>query len=529
MMKFLRSQSQTVLIVVLAVIGLGFLFYGNAGQLLTTSGSHSNDYGRIDGEDLSVAQLYDAVRTTRDSLILSGQQQKLMQPGFSKQLAQEAWGQLLLLHEADRLHIAVGDKELVKAIKDNPLFQKDGKYDPETYKSRMLMIQNILRVPSDSGVDAAANTQALLERIVRTELRVNAVTEALFGNVRGSAKDVSEQYAKYYGPTTVSVVTIDPKVTAAAIEVTPADIEKEFKDNPTNPAYRTKEKRKVDYVLFLLTPEQMKMPGEPKTKAKNDLGEQATKFALKFVPDPSASTTAAFTPPDFATEAKAEGLKPVTTDFFAADAAPKDLPPSPAFNNAAFSLSKDDTVSKVIELENGVAVIHLAEIQGSELRPLAEVKGDIEKELRSSRGAQAAALNAKIMTEALKTAVGRGTDFKTAAAGSKLKVETLPAFVPIKAAPTDQRLQTIAYAATSLKTGEVSGMVPVETDGTFLVIHLDSRGEPDKAGLGNFETRFRQGEDQKLRAALYTDWATWMSKQPGTHKPPELEAYGSVE
>ena len=36
MMKFLRSQSQTVLVVVLGVIGLGFLFYGNSGNLLTT-------------------------------------------------------------------------------------------------------------------------------------------------------------------------------------------------------------------------------------------------------------------------------------------------------------------------------------------------------------------------------------------------------------------------------------------------------------------------------------------------------------
>ena len=74
MMKFLRSQSQTVLVVVLGVIGLGFLFYGNAGNLLTAPGSHtSNDFGRIDGEDLSVAQLTDAVRNTRESLMISGE------------------------------------------------------------------------------------------------------------------------------------------------------------------------------------------------------------------------------------------------------------------------------------------------------------------------------------------------------------------------------------------------------------------------------------------------------------------------
>src|SRR5271163_1669120 len=101
MMKFLRSQSQTVLVVVLGVIGLGFLFYGNAGNLLTATGGHaSNDYGRIDGEDLSVADLYDAVRNTRDSLAISGEADKLRQPGASAQIAELAWRQLLLLHEA---------------------------------------------------------------------------------------------------------------------------------------------------------------------------------------------------------------------------------------------------------------------------------------------------------------------------------------------------------------------------------------------------------------------------------------------
>src|ERR1700678_4243838 len=108
MMKFLRSQSQTVLVVFLGVMGLGFLFYGSAGNFLAAPGSHvSNDFGRIDGEDLSVADLNDAVRNTRYSLILNGQSQQLRQPGAAAQVAEEAWRQLLLLREADRLHINV--------------------------------------------------------------------------------------------------------------------------------------------------------------------------------------------------------------------------------------------------------------------------------------------------------------------------------------------------------------------------------------------------------------------------------------
>src|SRR5277367_4303477 len=170
MMKFLRSQSQTVLVVVLGVIGLGFLFYGNAGNLLTTAGSRvSNDYGRIDGEDLSVADLYDAVRNTRDSLTINGQSQQLRQPGASAQVAEEAWRQLLLLREADRLHITVSDRELVGYIQSLPVFQKDGVYSPEVYDTRMKQLQNILHVTADSGVDPIASTKAVFETVLRND------------------------------------------------------------------------------------------------------------------------------------------------------------------------------------------------------------------------------------------------------------------------------------------------------------------------------------------------------------------------
>jgi len=272
------------------------------------------------------------------------------------------------------------------------------------------------------------------------------------------------------------------------------------------------------------------VPDAQKTTAKDALGQKALNFAEAFIPDPTASPNGAGTPPpDFMSEAQKQGLTPATTDFFSADATPANVPPSPAFNSAAFSLTKDNPISKVVELDNGVAVLHLDEIQASELRPLEEVKADIQKQLQQSKSMQAAQFNAQFLGQLLKSAVAKGSDFKTAASGMKLKVETLPAFVPIKAPPTDQRLQTIAYATTSLKPGEISKPTPVEADKTILLIHLDSRAPADAAGLADFETRFRTSQDQQLEGLVYDDWANWKSKQPGTHKPPNLEAYGSVE
>jgi hypothetical protein len=113
-----------------------------------------------------------------------------------------------------------------------------------------------------------------------------------------------------------------------------------------------------------------------------------------------------------------------------------------------------------------------------------------------------------------------------------LKTETLPAFVPINVLQTgqsDPRLQIIANEVTTLNQGQLSNVVPVETDNTYLIIHVDSRAKADPAGLAAFENQFRNSQDEQIQSLVYVDWANWKSKQPGTHKPPQLDLYGSVE
>jgi peptidyl-prolyl cis-trans isomerase D len=531
MMKFLRSQSQTVLVVVLGVIGLGFLFYGNSGNFLSTGTTRTgSDFGRIDGDDLTVAELTDAVRNARYDLVVTGRVRDLNAPGVAAQVAEYAWRQLLLLHEADRLHVTIGEKELVTYIQSQPIFQdpKTGVFSPELYETRMGQLRDHFHIPADAGADPSATAKATFETVFRNQLAVETVSKALFNSVRSSAHDVSSQYDKFYGPVTVSYITFDPKTYVAAAKVTPEEIAAEYKEHPTNPAYRTQEQRKVDYVLFLLTPDQQKLPEDQKSAAKQALGQKALDFALAFQPEPTATGE---TPPapDFLTEATKRGLNPATSDFFAADTTPAGVPPSPAFNNASFSLTKENAISKVIDMDNGVAVIHLAEIKPSDLRPLSEVQATITTQLQQSKGAVGEQLAAGFAAANLRAQVAKGVDFKAAATAQNFKVDTFPAFVPATAPPEDQKMQAIAYAAAGLAPGQVSDAVPIPSDNTMVVLHLDSRAPADPAGLADFETRFRDSQDAQLRNMLYADWANWKSNQPGTHKPPELDSYGTVE
>ena len=352
MMKFLRSQSQTVLVLILVVIGGSFLFYGNVGNLLTSSTGRGSDFGRIDNQDLSVAELYQAVRTTRDALVMAGHAEQLNQPGGRAALAEEAWRQLLLLHEADRLHVEISDQELIDYIQNQSIFQKDGVYSPDLYQKQMTLLQNNLHISPDA-----------FETVVRNSLRTDAVSRALFSPVRAGGANVDAEYGKYFGPTQVSVVTFDPKTVAATVPVTPDEIQAEYKAHPDDPEYRTPEKRKVDYVMLSLTPDDAKKPAKEKATAIEALGEKALDFALSLQPDPGNGGTSQTALPDFKSAAQKKGLSVQTTDFFANDTPPSGMAPSPAFNNAAFSLTKDDPVSKVVELDNGVAVLHLDDIQ----------------------------------------------------------------------------------------------------------------------------------------------------------------------
>ncbi|HEX4140248.1 MAG TPA: SurA N-terminal domain-containing protein [Candidatus Methylacidiphilales bacterium] len=530
MMKFLRSQSQTVLAVVLGFIALGFLFYGNAGNLLTVGSARTNnDFGRIDGEDVTVAQLYDAVRETRYGIIIAGRGAQLQQPGMTAQLARGAWNQLLLLHEADRLHIDATPQEIADWIRKQKVFQKkDGSFDIDNYNTQMKAWQEELRIQPDAGTDPVAATRSIFENIVRDNLRTVAVRHALFDSVRSSAQDVSAQYARIYGPTTVSYVSFDPKSSAAQLHVTPADIQAEYKNNPTNPDYRTAEKRKVDYVLFTLPPDQQKLPDDQKQAAKDALGQKALDFILAFQPNPAAEPGTPAPNVDFMAEAKKRSLNPATTDYFTADQAPAGVPPSSAFNQAAFALSSDAPVSKVVEMDNGVAVLHLAEIQPSQLRPLAEVQAGIEKELLAKNARQSAQINAQLMSQLLKDKVAKGGTFAAAAAALHQTVTTLPAFVP-DSVKGDPKLGILAYHSVQLKDNEVSEPFALSEDGTYAVLHVDNRAAADPAGLAAFDKEFREEQDAQLRAIANADWVAWKDRQPGTHAPPQLDAYGGVE
>jgi hypothetical protein len=97
-------------------------------------------------------------------------------------VAEEAWRQLLLLHEADRLHIEISDQEVVDAIQKEPLFQKDGVFSPDAYQSGMAQLQNMLAYSFRTipGLIRWPSTKAVFETFVRNTIRTERGEQRAF-------------------------------------------------------------------------------------------------------------------------------------------------------------------------------------------------------------------------------------------------------------------------------------------------------------------------------------------------------------
>ena len=112
----------------------------------------------------------------------------------------------------------------------------------------------------------------------------------------------------------------------------------------------------------------------------------------------------------------------------------------------------------------------------------------------------------------------KGADFKTAAAAQHLTVQTLPAFVPRKASMKDMKQATLGYYSARLPVGAVSSPIPLESENSVLVLHVDSRAPADAAGFAAFEAQYGQSRTRNCADAPSSTGST--GRQAARHPSP---------
>jgi peptidyl-prolyl cis-trans isomerase D len=117
-------------------------------------------------------------------------------PEFLEQrLPQEAWQRLMLLEEAKRRRLRVEERELAVFIRQQPVFQDNGRFSAERYHL-------ILR--------ASGTTPQTFERMVRSDLLVDKLLAEVRSSVTLTDEEVREAYRRSRERVKTSLLLIEP-------------------------------------------------------------------------------------------------------------------------------------------------------------------------------------------------------------------------------------------------------------------------------------------------------------------------------
>lgn len=492
MITFLSHKLRSLMIVLLAIVGISFIFFGN----WTPSGAHNDVVGKINGQTITNPAF--AAALTATGLIYTLQTGRVAEQ--SDALVRQAWSRLLILDAANRAGIDVSEEQAVKYIRSLPLFQnKEGKYDPAVYD---LFDRNFL--------SPRAISVARLIEIVRDQLRFEAMVEAVSQTAFVQPSQVSKVLEQLYGPAEVSVIRFDLAQFQSQIKPTAEQLQDYYEKNKSS--FQTPEKRQVQYLAFKLTPRQQKLTGKERSDAMQELGQKAFTFAQSLNPDTATQ------PPSFEEGAEAANQTVSTSPYVAAE---EILLGDASLTLAAFNLTRTSPVSDVLEVQDGYYVFKLSGIQPAQPIPFAQVQAKVSQDFIKATAFQQISDKAVKARETLAAKLAAGADWPAALQAAGVAATDLPAFVPAEGSPAKvTNADIVGSSARKLMPGQLSELRP--TNDGVLLVYLKKRGPVDEAKRAKIEPLILAQLEEQSRYQVVGDWVLSLSHNPGTQNPREL-------
>lgn len=375
--------------VLLALIALPFAFFGvESYQALNAV----TEVASIDGEQKITEQEFsNAMRQQQDRMrgILGRGFDPAMldSPEMRTELLDSLIAQRLLTREAVRRKLSVSDEQLREVILSMPAFQVEGKFSTSQYEA-LLRAQNLTPTTFENSLRhdlmmqqlASALTEASFAsktaaatlasaRVQQREVAESMVRAAQFNQqAKPSAEAIEafykENLSRFRTPEQVRAeyVVLNAEALSAAEAVPEADVRKVYEDNPSR--YGQLEQRQASHILIAFK------AGVDKAKAlekAKQLTEQIRKAPASFADlarkqsdDPGSGAKGG----DLGTFGRGMMVKP--------------------FEDAVFAM-KQGELSEPVESEFGYHIIRLTGIRPARMKPLEQVRGEIEAELRKQR------------------------------------------------------------------------------------------------------------------------------------------------
>jgi peptidyl-prolyl cis-trans isomerase D len=459
----------------LALVVLTFVVFYIPDFLTTSTGAAPNEViAQVEGEPITVAAFtrrYNAqVQAYRNAYGGQINDQLIKQLGIDRQILSQLVDEEAMVAEARKQGITVSDVEIRERILALPGFQENGKFVGEQRYRQILQFQN------------PPMTTADFERSLRRALQIEKLRNALTGWMTVTDQEVADEYRKRNEKVQLDVVPINAESFKNQVTASDAEIAAAFEKNKER--YRIGEKRKIKYALLNVdqvresltisdaeieafykqnlsqyqTPAQIRASHILfKTEGKDENAVKAkAEEVLKMAKAPNA---------DFAALAKkysedeSNASNGGDLDYFGRGRM------VPEFEAAAFAMKAGET-SDLVKTAFGFHIIKVVDNKPESTRPLAEVKSEIEDQLKWQKAQAEAEKQAKAMEATIKTPA----DLDRVAKEKSLTVVETPLVQmaePIEGIGSQPELSGRLFG---MKEGEVTQAMRVSTGWVFATV-----------------------------------------------------------
>jgi len=388
MFEFVRSHRSWMMLFILVLILPSFVFFGIQGY--NSYVDKDGALATVDGVPITQqeydAALRDRIERLRQGLGANFDPKLLETPEARAAVLDQLVLDRALASEASKSNIVVTVDRLREFIANIPAFQQDGKFSYDRYKAFLASrgqseaafeqsLRNDLRKQAlvQAVVESAMMPKQVLDHVERVLLEQREVRELRFPAEQFASKvsvtdaQISEYYqanrAQFEVPENVRVeyVVLSPETISGNVTVTEEAAKNYYEQNKAR--YGTEEQRRASHIL--ITAE-----GSDKAAARKKAEEVLAK--LKAAPN------------DFAKLARENSKDPGSAaqggdlGFFSRGMMVK------PFEEAVYRLNNGE-ISDIVETDFGFHIIRVTEIKPAQVKPFAEVRAEIERELKNQQ------------------------------------------------------------------------------------------------------------------------------------------------
>jgi peptidyl-prolyl cis-trans isomerase D len=388
MFDFIRTHRRMMLLVLLFLVVPAFAFFGMEGYVGLTS--KDKPLAEVNGVAITQPE-YDVVRRNQlEELrrVLGAQfdAEAIDTPAFRERILNEMINQRVIFEAAMQGRYTVSDDQVRQTIAEIPAVQEDGVFSAQRYR-QVLAAQGMTpadfenRVRSDLilaqvlgpvGATAAAPQKvaedlmaALTQERTVALRRFNA--EGFEGDIEVTDTDISTWYQENQEelrlPESVNIeyVVLDEQSASQGLSVPESEIQAYYQQNQAR--YGQPEQRRVSHILREVPPGANQATKDAARAKAQEIADQ-----LKADPDQFASLAAELSQ-DPGSSNQGGDLGWISKDTLV-----------PEVEEAVFKL-EPDTISDVIESPFGYHVAMVTNVQPASVKPLEQVREDIESEV----------------------------------------------------------------------------------------------------------------------------------------------------